>query len=66
VCLWSDLCIYIWCIDKDFVIITVWVDDLLLFVTTIKLQDKARADIKCEWEVTDLGKPSKIMGIEIN
>ena len=33
----SDLCMYIWRIDKDFVIITVWVDDLLLFATMIEL-----------------------------
>ena len=56
----SDPCMYIWHIDEDFVIITVWVDNLLLFATTIKLQDKARADIEHEWEVTDLGEPSKI------
>ena len=41
-------------------------DDLLLFATTIELWDKARADIEREWEVTDLGKPSKIVGIKIN
>jgi len=40
--------------------------DLLLFATTIELRDKARADIRSEWEVTDLGEPSKIVGIEIN
>ena len=62
----SDPCVYIWCVDEDFVIITVWVDDLLLFATTIELRDKARADIEREWEVTDLGEPSKIVGIEIN
>ena len=57
---------YIWCVDEDFVIITVWVDNLLLFVTTIELRDKARADIEREWEVTDLGELSKIVGININ
>ena len=62
----SDPCMYIWHVDEDFIIITVWVDDLLLFVTTIELRDKARADIERKWEVTDLGKPSKIVGIEIN
>ena len=35
-------------------------------MTTIKLQDKGRADIEHKWEVTNLGKLSKIMGIEIN
>ena len=61
----SDPCVYVWRVDEDFVIITVWVDDLLLFATTIELIDKAKADIRSEWEVTDLGEPSKIVGIEI-
>ena len=61
----SDPCVYVWRVDDDFVIITVWVDDLLLFATTLELIDKAKADIRSEWEVTDLGEPSKIVGIEI-
>ena len=54
-----------WCVDEDFVIITVWLDDLLLFATTIELINKAKADVRSEWEVTDLGEPSKIVGIKI-
>jgi len=61
----SDPCAYILRIGEEFAIITVWVDDLLLFATTIRLISKMKADIKAEWEVTDLGKPSKIVGIEI-
>ncbi len=61
----SDPCVYLWCTGDDFVTITVWVDDLLLFAMTIELKDKARADIRSEWEVTDLGEPTKIVGIEI-
>ena len=56
----SDPCIYVWHVGK-----AVWVDDLLIFATTIDLQDKARSDVAKEWEVTDLGKPQKIIGIEI-
>jgi len=47
------------------VIITVWVDNLLLFATMIRLMNKMKADIMAEWEVTDLGEPSKIVGIKI-
>ena len=61
----SDPCVYIFRIDEEFAIITVWVDDLLLFTTTINLMKKMKSDIKAEWEVTDLGEPSKIVGIEI-
>ena len=61
----SDPWAYIWRIGEEFAIITVWVDDLLLFTTTIRLMNKMKLDIRAEWEVTDLGEPSKIVGIEI-
>jgi len=31
----------------------------------IKLMNKMKSDIRAEWEVMDLGEPSKIIGIEI-
>jgi len=49
----------------DLEIITVWVDDLLLFATSIKLMSDMKDMIHGGWEVTDLGEPSKIVGIEI-
>src|SRR5712691_831153 len=60
-----DPCVYIWRVNEHFAIITVWVDDLLLFTTITSLMDKMKSDIESEWEVTDLGEPSKIVGIEI-
>jgi hypothetical protein len=48
------------------VIITVWVDDMLTFATMISLRDKTKLDIKSEWEITDLGVPTKIIGIELS
>lgn len=56
---------YIWRVNDDFVAITVWVDDMLLFATTIELKMKAITDISNEWEITDLGTPTKIAGIEL-
>jgi uncharacterized protein YuzE len=61
----SDPCAYIQWHDGKCVIIIVWIDDLLLFVTTIQMMDKMKATIKSEWVVIDLGEPSKIVGIEI-
>ena len=61
----SDPCIYIWHTGDDFAIIAVWVDDMLTFATTIALRDKTKADIESEWEITDLGVPTKIVGIEL-
>ena len=46
-------------------IITIWVDDMLLFTTTIELKNKAIVDVESEWEIMDLGMPTKIVGIEL-
>jgi len=61
----SDPCVYIVRTREDFSIMTVWVDDILIFAMTIDLRDKTIADIEAEWEVTNISKPTKIVGIEI-
>jgi hypothetical protein len=67
-CMCLDPCAYIRCENNGhgkFAIITVWVDDLLLFATSDALMEKTKQNISTEWETTDLGEPSKIIGIEI-
>jgi hypothetical protein len=61
----SDPCTYILREGDDFVIVTVWVDNLLLFATTDELIEWTKAILEAEWELTDLGEPVKIVGIEI-
>ena len=61
----SDPCTYILCQNDQFIIVTVWVDDLLLFATLEHLIEQTKVNLEAEWELTDLGKPVKIMGIEI-
>jgi hypothetical protein len=61
----SDPCTYILCRDDHFIIVTVWVDDLLLFVTLESLIEQTKANLEAEWELTDLGELVKIVGIEI-
>jgi hypothetical protein len=63
--LYSDPCAYIRCKGDDFQIITVWVDDLLIFANTEEGMHLTKEQIACKWQVTDLGEPSKIIGIEI-
>jgi len=46
-------------------IITVWVDDLLLFASDDEHMKIMKNNISSLWTATDLGKPSKIIGIEI-
>jgi len=60
----SDPCMYIRRHNQDFEIITIWVDDLLLFATTDIGVQRMKREITSKWRVTDLGEPSKIIGIE--
>jgi hypothetical protein len=43
----------------------VWVDDLMLFATSAELNARMKAHLRAEWEMTDMGEPTKIVGIEI-
>ncbi len=46
-------------------IITIWVDNLLLFTGSNQIMNEMKKDLHSQWEVTDLGEPSKIIGIKI-
>jgi len=61
-----DPCVYIHTRDGETAIVTVWVDDLLLFADSAEVMERMKNDIRTEWEVTDMGEPTKIMGIEIS
>jgi hypothetical protein len=63
--LYSDPCTYVRRRGNNFQIITVWVDDLLLFANTEVGMRLCKEQIAHKWQVTDLGEPSKIIGIQI-
>lgn len=46
-------------------IITVKVDDLLLFASSEQLMQQMKDYIHSQWEATNMGDPAKIIGIEI-
>jgi hypothetical protein len=60
-CLHSDPCVYIKRDGNDLVIITVWVDNLLLFTSSNELMQQMKSDLCTEWEITNLGEPTKII-----
>ena len=60
-----DPCAYVRKGEDNFEIVTVWVDDLMLFTSSVKLIQRMKADLQSEWEMTDLREPAKIVGIEI-
>ena len=47
-------------------IITVWVDDLLIFTIAVESMANLKHEISEMFEVTDLGEPNKIVGIKIS
>jgi hypothetical protein len=61
----SDPCVYVKRDGNQLAIITVWVDDLLLFATSDELIEQIKSDLRTEWEMTDLEEPTKIIGVEI-
>jgi hypothetical protein len=61
----SDPCAYVRWDGDDVAIITVWVDDLMLFASNNVMMEHMKESIESEWQATDLGEPSKIIGIEI-
>jgi hypothetical protein len=63
--LYSDPCAYIKRQNKDFQIITVWVDDLLIFAKTKVGMCLTKEKLVQRWQITNIGKPTKIIGIQI-
>ena len=61
----SNPCAYIQCNGNEFGIMAIWVDDSLLFTTSDLMMDHIKKTLHLEWEVTDLGEPSKIVGIKV-
>jgi len=61
----SNPCVYIHRNHKGVAIITVWVDNLLLFASSDGAMVAMTDDVKSKWQMTELGEPSKIVGIKI-
>jgi hypothetical protein len=61
----SDPCVYIQKTLDGMILITVWVDNILIFATSIKMMEIVKHDLQEAFEVTDLGELSKIVGIKI-
>lgn len=38
----------------------------MLFANNAELNEQTKRDLQSEWDITDLGEPSKIVGIEIS
>jgi reverse transcriptase-like protein len=61
----SDPCAYIQRYNNEVAIITVWVDNLLLFTGSKRAMEETKRDLHSKWEITNMGEPFKIISIEI-
>ena len=62
----ANPCAYIRETEEHIEIITVWVDDLLLFTDKPEIMEKLKKELQTLFELTDLGSPQKIVGISID
>ena len=61
-----DPCAYARQTAEGIEVVAVWVDNLLLFVSNKSLMKKVKLELESIFEITDLGEPAKIVGIEID
>jgi Reverse transcriptase (RNA-dependent DNA polymerase) len=61
----SNPCTYIQQDGDKFGIMVIWVDDSLLFASSDLAMEHMKKTFHSEWEVTNLGEPSKIVGIKV-
>ena len=61
----ADPCVYIFTRDRSKVILGVHVDDILLAHNDEALCNEIVAEFSKKWEITDLGKPSQLLGLRI-
>jgi len=60
-----DPCTYARRSPEGIEVMAMWVDNLLLFASNKSLINKLKLKLKSVFEITDLGEPAKIIGIEI-
>ena len=61
----SDPCAYIRRNGEDLEIITVWVNDLLLFMNSNEKITNLKVELNSMFDLTDIGESNKIVGIKI-
>ena len=62
----SDNCCYLRETDRDFEILMIWVDDILSMANNRLGNDRVETDLGGKFEINSLGRPSKLLGMQIN
>ena len=60
-----DECVYIKTVGKNFILLILYVDDILLATSNIKLLKDTKEFLSANFDMKDLGEASYVLGIEI-
>ena len=60
-----DECVYIKTVGKNFILLILYVDDILLASSNIKLLKDTKEFLSANFDMKDLGEASYVLGIEI-
>lgn len=62
----AEPCLYFWKENNDFVLLVVYVDDMLITGTEQSIVEKLKEELYKNFEMTSLGEPRKYIGINID
>ena len=61
----EDYCVYLKCSNSGFIILSLYVDDILLAVNRKKMIDTAKKWLSSNFEMKDIGEASFVLGVKI-
>ena len=61
----EDLCMYLKCSNNGFVILSLYVDDTLLYGNRKKMIDIAKKWLSSNFEIKDMGEANYVLGVKI-
>ena len=60
-----DKCVYTKIVDNDYVIICLYVDDMLIFGTCLNIVERTKLFLSTNFDMKDLGEVNMILGIKV-
>ena len=61
----EDHCVYLKCSNSDFVILSLYVDDILLAENNKEMIDTTKRWLSSNFEIKDMGETSYVLGVKI-
>ena len=62
----SNYCCYCRRQGENFVIVLIWVDDLVTFTNSVNKSDQVKQELKGKFEIKSLSEPSMLLGMKVS